>query len=121
MMVLDECGRTTGSTRSGVAEHPFQDDGPVRSFIGARDDYLKGLNRESLGEFNPAVELYFQSAEASLYFTASYARLISVIQVMAQADPPRARRLYERLLTVRPDQPLGKKLLGPLFETKSPE
>ncbi|MBL9166851.1 MAG: hypothetical protein JNN07_03855 [Verrucomicrobiales bacterium] len=121
IQLLDDCARTLATSRDAASEQPFQQEGLVRSFVLARDHYLRGLSQEASGDFKQAVELYFKSAEASLYFTASYARLISVIQVMAQADPQRARLLYDRLLSVRPDQPLGKKMLGPLFEVKSPE
>lgn len=119
--LLDECARTLAILRENPSERPVPQEGLLHSYVIARDHYLRGLSQEASGDFKQAVELYFKSAEVSLYFTASYARLISIIQVMAQADPPRARLLYERLLNIRPDQPLGKKMLGPLFEAKGGE
>ena len=92
----------------------------VDRYRKARDQYLHGLSREAAGNVNDAVELYFASAEASVYFTASYARVVGLIQVMTQVDLPKARGMYERLLKVQPDQPLGRKMLAPLFQVESP-
>jgi len=57
-----------------------------------------------------------ESARRSLYFTAAYARCVTIIQVMAQADRAAARRLFQRLEEAQPAQPLGRQMLGRLFE-----
>jgi hypothetical protein len=44
---------------------------------------------------------------------------VTIIQVMAQADREGARRLFQRLEEAQPGQPLGRKILGPLFEKES--
>ena len=88
----------------------------LTAFALARDHYLRGMALEARADLSAAMDRYFDSVTASLHFTPAYARLVGVIRVMASADPARARSLYERLLKARPDQPLGKKLLGPLFD-----
>lgn len=120
MALLDELQRTwpTVARDARPDDRAFHEDGLIGDFARARDEYLRGLTEEVGGGFKPAVEHYFASAAASLYFTPSYARLVSIIQVMAQADPPRARELYERLLRTRPDQPLGRRMLEGLFQGK---
>ncbi len=90
----------------------------LSDFIAARDLYLRGLALESDGRLAEAIERYLDSTGRSLYFTPAYARLVSVIQVMAGADRESARRLFERLQKTRPDQPLGQQMLGPLFKTE---
>ncbi len=94
----------------------------LKAYVQARDLYLKGLAVESGGELKGAIDLYLDSSRQSLYFTPAYARIVSVIQVMAQADRAQARILWQRLETARPDQPLGRQLLGPLFSSdETPE
>ncbi len=107
-------GGAAPGARGGADASPL-----VREYVAARDHYLHGLARESAGKLPEAIDLYFQSVGESLYFTPSYARLVGVIQVMAQADRPRARQLYDQLLRSRPDQPLGQRLLGELFDSPS--
>ena len=87
----------------------------LREFIAARDLYLRGLAVETDSELSKAIDLYLESSRRSLYFTASYARLVNIIQVMAAADRESARRLFGRLQEAQPGQPLGQQLLGPLF------
>ena len=87
----------------------------LRDFIAARDQYLRGLAVEADGKLSGAIALYLDSTRRSLYFTASYARLVNIIQVMAAADRDSARKLFDRLQAAQPGQPLGQRLLGPLF------
>jgi spermidine synthase len=89
----------------------------VASFMSARDQYLHGLAREAAGDLPGAMELYLGSAAGSLHFTSGYARMVGIIQVMAEGDRSRARQLYDRLLAAQPDQPLGRQLLQRLFES----
>lgn len=89
----------------------------LKAYLRARDLYLRGLAVETGGDLRGAIDLYLDSSRQSLYFTPAYARIVSVIQVMAQADRAQARILWQRLETARPDQPLGRQLLGPLFST----
>jgi spermidine synthase len=88
----------------------------LAAFIAARDIYLQGLVAEGNGDLSAATEAYLEGARTSLYFTPAYARLIGVIQVLAKEDRERARQLFQRLEEAQPAQPLGRKLLGPLFE-----
>ena len=82
-----------------------QDEGFAASladFVAARDVYLKGLVEEAAGRLNPAIEAYLDSARRSLYFTAGYARCVTIIQVMASTDRQQARRLFQRLERAQP-------------------
>lgn len=88
----------------------------LSDFIAARDLYLRGLASEADGRLTEAMERYFESTSRSLYFTPAYARLVSIIQIMARADRESARRLFDRLQQAQPAQPLGQQMLGPLFK-----
>ena len=91
----------------------------LEGFIAARNVYLKGLVEEGAGRLPAAIDAYLESARRSLSFTPGYARCVTIIQVMAQTDRERARRLFQRLEEAQPAQPLGRKMLGPLFEEKA--
>jgi spermidine synthase len=91
----------------------------LNDFIAARDLYLQGLVEEGGGRISGAIDLYLAAARRSLYFTPAYARCVTIIQVLANPDRAAARRLFERLETAQPAQPLGRQLLGPLFEPAS--
>jgi hypothetical protein len=88
----------------------------LAAFIAARDLYLRGLVEEGAGRLPSAIEAYLESARRSLYFTPAYARCVTIIQVMAQADRAEAFRLFQRLEQAQPAQPLGRQMLGGLFE-----
>jgi hypothetical protein len=90
--------------------------GTLSDFIAARDLYLKGLVEEGAGRLTAAIEVYLESARRSLYFTASYARCVTIIQVMANTDRVRAQELFQRLEAAQPAQPLGRRLLAPLLD-----
>ena len=92
----------------------------VAEFIGARNVYLRGLVLEGSGDLKSAIDVYLESTRQSLYFIPAYARMVTIIQAMAQADSEQARDLWRRLETARPDQPLGRQLLAPLFGGRSP-
>jgi spermidine synthase len=91
----------------------------LAGFIAARDVYLRGLVEEGAGRLPSAIEAYLESARRSLHFTPGYARCVTIIQVMAKADLEQARLLFERLEQAQPAQPLGRKLLGPLFDAST--
>lgn len=101
-------------------DSPLMQSAVLTEFRAARDAYLTGLIEESGQDLKQAIERYYQSVQTSLYFTPAYARLINIIQVMAQADPSKAKAMYQRLQEVRPDQPLGKRILGSLFDDPAP-
>jgi spermidine synthase len=88
----------------------------LAAFIAARDVYLKGLVAEGNGDLSMATEAYLESARRSLFFVPAYARLVGIIQVLVNTDRERARQLFQRLEEAQPAQPLGRTLLGPLFE-----
>ena len=92
----------------------------VVNFIAARDVYLKGLVEEGAGNLPLAIDSSLESARRSLQFTPGYARCVTIIQVIARTDREQARKLFHRLEEAQPSQPLGKKLLGPLFEENAP-
>lgn len=92
----------------------------LTSFFAARDIYLKGLVAESEGHLSEAIDAYLESARRSLHFTPGYARCVGIVQMLAGTDRAAARQLYQRLEAAQPAQPLGRKLLAPLFE-EAPE
>jgi spermidine synthase len=89
-------------------------------YMAARDIYLQGLVHESSGAVTTALEVYLESARRSLHFTPAYARSVNIIALLARTNPEEARRWFERLEQAQPDQPLGRQLLAPLFEGRSP-
>lgn len=91
----------------------------LTEFIAARDIYLKGLVDESAGNLSAAIEAYLESARRSLYFTPAYARCVGIIQMLAATDKAAARRLFDKLEQAQPAQPLGRKMLGPLFDLET--
>ena len=101
--------RASGGADESVARN-------LHNFIAARNIYLKGLVEEGAGRLAPAIEAYLESARRSLQFTPGYARCVNIIKVMAGADRDNARKLFQRLEEAQPAQPLGRQLLGPLFE-----
>jgi spermidine synthase len=90
----------------------------LADFLAARDLYLTGLVEEADGRLSAAIESYLRSARRSLHFTPAYARCVTIIQMLAGTDYERARQLYLRLEAAQPAQPLGRRMLGPLFEAK---
>ena len=81
-----------------------------------RIEPVRPIEREIVEQ--DAIEAYLDSARLSLYFTAGYARCVTIIQVMASTDRQQARRLFQRLERAQPAQPIGRKLLGPLLEDR---
>ncbi len=117
LSVLEKCQLNESAlAKSGfdLSDERFASD--LKGFMAARDIYLKGLVKEGAGDLSGAVELYLASAGRSLLFTPSYARCVTIIQVMAQTDRDRAKELFQELEAAQPAQPLGKKLLGPLLD-----
>jgi len=90
----------------------------LADFIAARDRYLQGLVAESAGRLSEAMDAYLESARRSLHFTPGYARMVTIIQVMARTDSGQARKLFQRLEEAQPAQPLGRQMLNSLFEEK---
>lgn len=88
-------------------------------YIEARDIYLRGLVEESAGRLSEAINAYLESSKRSLFFTPAYARCVTIIQVMARADLEQARQIFQRLEAAQPAQPLGRQLLGRLFESEA--
>ncbi|MBK7999392.1 MAG: hypothetical protein IPK15_11940 [Verrucomicrobia bacterium] len=117
LSVLEKCQLNESAlAKSGfdLSDERFASD--LKGFMAARDIYLKGLVKEGAGDLSGAVEMFLASAGRSLLFTPSYARCVTIIQVMAQTDRDRAKELFQELEAAQPAQPLGKKLLGPLLD-----
>lgn len=117
LTLLDQC--RVGAKQvaaAGIATGDAALADSVVNFIAARDVYLKGLVEEGAGSLPLAIDAYLESARRSLQFTPGYARCVTIIQVMARTDREQARKLFQRLEEAQPSQPLGKKLLAPLFE-----
>ena len=117
MNVLEQCPvRAKQIAAAGFARGDANLAESMVSFIAARDVYLKGLVDEGAGRLSAAIDAYLESARLSLQFTSGYARCVTIIQVMARTDREQARKLFRRLEEAQPAQPLGKKLLSPLFQ-----
>ena len=91
-------------------------DAHLGDYFAARDVYLRGLMEEGEGRLQPAIELYLESARRSLFFTPAYARCVGIVQMLSVNDRAAAKKLFDRLEQAQPAQPLGRKMLGPLFE-----
>ena len=88
----------------------------LADYFAARDLYLRGLIEEGQGRLQPAIDLYLEGARRSLFFTPAYARCVGIVQMVAVTDRVAAKQLFDRLEQAQPAQPLGRKMLGPLFE-----
>ena len=116
LTLLEQCpaepGKFVGTVLGGDATLAAN----LSAFIAARDIYLKGLVEESAGKLPLAMDAYLESARRSLFFTPGYARMVTIIQVLARTDSEQALKLFWRLEEAQPAQSLGRKLLGPLFD-----
>ena len=88
----------------------------LADYFSARDLYLRGLIEEAQGRLQPALDLYLEGARRSLFFTPAYARCVGIVQMLAATDRASAKQLFDRLEQAQPAQPLGRRMLGPLFE-----
>ena len=88
----------------------------LADYFAARDLYLRGLIEEGQGHLQPAIDLYLEGARRSLFFTPAYSRCVRIVQMLAATDRAAAKQLFDRLEQVQPAQPLGRTMLGPLFE-----
>ena len=88
----------------------------LADYFAARDLYLRGLIEEGQGRLQPAIDLYLEGARRSLFFTPAYARCVGIVQMVAVTDRVAAKQLFDRLEQAQPAQPLGRRMLGPLFE-----
>lgn len=117
LSVLEQCRVGTKEiSAAGFASSDASLAESLVNFIAARDVYLQGLVEEGAGRLQPAINAYLESARRSLQFTSGYARCVTIIQVLARTDREQARTLFQRLEEAQPAQPLGKKLLAPLFD-----
>ena len=121
LRLLQRCRARPGDVlEPAVTEAARAFAGQLEDFIAARDLYLQGLIEEGEGRLPAAIDLYLESTKRSLYFTPSYARCVSVVQVLAASDRPAARKLFLRLEEAQPAQLLGRELLAPLFDDAKP-
>lgn len=116
LAVLAQCRADPQRFVTGVLGGDDKLSANLGAFIAARDVYLKGLVAEGNGDLSAAIEAYLEGARTSLFFIPPYARMVGIIRVLAETDRERARQLFQRLEEAQPAQPLGRKLLGPLFE-----
>ena len=89
----------------------------ARGFIEARNVYLNGLVLESQKEIAEALRAYVASARMSRDFTLGYAQCLSLIPLLAQAQPQLAREILHALVAARPEQTIAKDLLKRMGET----
>jgi len=86
----------------------------VNAFVAARDFYLRGLAAEGNGQLIEAAETYLASVRTSADFTWSYARCITIANLYARTDRPRARALLEQLVEAQPSQSVARDVLTKL-------
>lgn len=106
----------TGLLKAWSSAETYHPDPEWRRFVDARNSYLEGLSIEAARDLGGAMDAYLRAASQSLYFTPAYARCVETIRVTASVDRARAKEWFQRLESVRPDQPLARRLLGSLFD-----
>ncbi|MBM3880103.1 MAG: hypothetical protein FJ387_10350 [Verrucomicrobia bacterium] len=81
------------------------------AYVAGRDRYLRGLRAEIEGGPEAGVESFVASARASPDFTTGYAYGLALATQRSSSDPAGARRLLERLMAARPENPVAGQLL----------
>lgn len=81
-----------------------------RSYLEARDAYLRGLIAESEGRPEEAERGFLRSVVLSADFTPGYAQLITRASLQARTDPQEARRLLDQLTQARPERSVARDL-----------
>jgi hypothetical protein len=87
----------------------------LEAFAAARETYLRGLRLDADGQTSPARDAFVESARLSGDFTTSYAHVITLAVQISRENPPEARRLLDRLIEARPEQPVAGQLRERLF------
>jgi spermidine synthase len=92
------------------AGRPAEGCARFRSYLEARDAYLRGLIAESEGRPEEAEQGFLRSVVLSADFTPGYAQLITRASLRARSDPQGARRLLDQLIEARPERSVARDL-----------
>jgi spermidine synthase len=92
------------------AGRPAEECARFRSYLEARDAYLRGLIAESEGRPEEAEQGFLRSVVLSADFTPGYAQLITRASLRARSDPQGARRLLDQLIEARPERSVARDL-----------
>jgi spermidine synthase len=92
------------------AGRPAEECARFRSYLEARDAYLRGLIAESEGRPEEAEQGFLRSVVLSADFTPGYAQLITRASLRARSDPQGARRLLDQLTQARPERSVARDL-----------
>lgn len=106
-----------------LAPNPSINDPPsvLSRFIHARNTYLQALMLESERNISAAMRGYVDSARLSPEFNLGYAQCLSLVPLLAQAQPSLAREILEALTVARPNQPIAADLLRRLKLDQPPK
>jgi spermidine synthase len=85
--------------------------GKVTRFIEARNVYLGGLQRESLGDRAGGLSAYIESARISEEFTAGYAQALGLATALMRDRPEQSKDILRQLIEARPERPVAAQLL----------
>ncbi len=106
--LLEQVRAATGDAADGTRR--------LERLLAARDRYLEGLRQEQLGDRAAAREAFVESAGLSPDFTTAYAHVLTLAVHLSADNPAEARRLLERLTTVRPEVPVARELIKRLLD-----
>lgn len=106
-----------------LAPNPSINDPPsvLSRFIHARNTYLQALMLESERNISAAMRGYVDSARLSPEFNLGYAQCLSLVPLLAPAQPSLAREILEALTVARPNQPIAADLLRRLKLDQPPK
>jgi spermidine synthase len=109
----------TGALRQAVPSTPISSwQSQWTPYLSARDLYLKGQLKEVEGALTAAIQHYLEGIKISQKFTLGYARCISIAMELNATEPQESIHLLNQLETLRPAQPLAKRLLDRIKATQ---
>ncbi len=109
-------GRFMDLVRQAPAGSPFIISTQARRFIEARNVYLNGLVLESEKKVGDALRAYVESARISPDFSLGYAQCLSLIPLLAKAQPQLTQEILRALMEARPEQSIARDLLQRMTE-----
>ena len=106
-------------TRAAAPAHLAENDAAFARrftrYLNARNVYLRGLIDSAENREQEAVAAYIESARISPDFTAGYAQCLSIVSIIANPDPARAKRILNDLIAAQPERPVAREMLDRMF------
>jgi spermidine synthase len=87
----------------------------LAKYLTARNVYLRGLVDAAEHREMGAVAAYVESARISPDFTSGYAQCLSLVSIIANSNPVRAREILTALDAAQPERPVAREMLQRLF------